>query len=263
MKLSIKSKGKSMKLTGNHALITGGFNGIGLAIVEKFLKEGAKVLCWDIDKNREKEFKEKFSDSIKNGRLRINVVDISYEEQVKQIFRMCDWPIDILVNNAGIDKPYSWEDPDNNVWQKIINTNISGTKNVTQVAVKQMIKKRIKGSIIFITSTHTLQAFPGGGAYDTSKHGMLGLMRVLALELGQYGIRSNAIAPGCIYPTGITSGMSQEQMENFSKKIPLGRLGKPEDVAEATVFLASEKASYINGEQLVIDGGLTIKNALF
>lgn len=265
MKLSEKSKRKNKGLlTGKYALITGGFNGIGLAIVKEFLEQGAKVLCWDIDRARAGAFRHSFLDSVKKGQLKIDVVDISDKKEVEKVFGMCNWPIDVLVNNAGIDEPYSLEDPDDTIWQKIININLDGTKNVTKVVVNRMLRRKIKGSIIFITSIHTLQAFPGGSAYDASKHGMLGLMKVLALEYGRYGIRSNAIAPGCIHPTGITAGLSQKQKRIFSEKIPLGKLGKPEDIAKAAVFLASEDmASYISGTQLVVDGGLIIKSALF
>lgn len=239
----------------NHVLVTGGANGIGRKIVEAFLQEKVKVSFFDIAT-------PDTSLSQKKG-LKGYSVDISNIQEVKKALQNKDLlDIDVLVNNAGMDMDFLVENPDDNIWQKIINTNLNGARYVTEIIAKRMKQKRICGSIIFITSVHTAQAFPGAAAYDASKHALVGLMRVLALEFGPYGIRSNAIAPGSIW-AGRTAGISLKEKKKFGEKIPLGRIGMPEEIAQAVLFLASDKASYINGAEIRVDGGLSIKSALF
>jgi len=243
-------------LDNKHALVTGGANGIGRAIVGEFFKEGAKVSFFDIDVSGISSLETELR-NIKGYQVDIskkqNVIDVLQAEELKQV--------DILVNNAGIDLDFSFEDPKDSSWQRIIDTNLNGARYLTEIVVERMKRDGIHGSIIFITSVHTAQAFPGGGAYDTSKHALVGLMRVLALEFGRYSIRSNAIAPGAIL-AGRTTEASPQQMKEFGKRIPLGRIGRPEEIAQVAAFLASDKASYINGAEIRVDGGLSIKNPL-
>lgn len=251
-------------LKGKHAIVTGGASGIGLAIVRSFLMAGAHVCIFDVNNNT---LTSVLAEERARGYEKINGVclDVCDNNFIKGFFATSssDWKIDILVNNAGIDRPYSWERDDAGVWQSIIDTNLTGARNVTAEVVKRMCEEKRSGCIIFITSIHTALAFPGGAAYDASKHALVGLMRNLALELGPHGIRANAVAPGFIYPTGITGGLSQTEVESFASKIPSRRPGTPEDVANVVTFLASDQASYINGAEIRIDGGLSIQNHLF
>ena len=141
--------------------------------------------------------------------------------------------------------------------------NLTGTRQITEVIIADMLRHGRGGSLIFITSVHTALAFPGGAAYDASKHALVGLMRVLALEYGPKGIRANALAPGLIYPTNITTAeLSCTEAERLGQRVPLGRCGHPKEIATVCAFLASDAASYINGAEIRVDGGLSIKIAL-
>lgn len=240
-------------LKGKHALVTGGGNGIGLAIAKKFLEEGARVSLFD----------KEYPDTDVIARTNAYDVDITNKRHIEICMRQFLGSLDILVNNAGIDQQYSWDTGDDLVWKNVIDTNLNGTMNVTAAVVKRMREQKIQGSIVFITSVHTALAFPGGAAYDASKHALIGIMRNLALELGPYGIRANAVAPGFIFPTRITGKLSPEEVKNFANRIPSRRHGTSEDIAEAVAFLVSDKALYINGAEIRVDGGLAIQNHLF
>lgn len=252
-------------LKGKHALVTGGASGIGLATVKKFLEEGARVSVFDVNRKNLDDLLSRFDHS----ELYCEAVDISYDGMVSVSFGQDRYrDVDILVNNAGIDRLWQHFSSEElyrrqDVWDRVIAVNLRGTQHLTSVVVTHWLQNNIRGSIIFITSVHTALAFPGGAAYDTSKHALVGLMRNLALELGPHGIRANAVAPGFIYPTGITGGLSMEEVANFASRIPSRRPGTPEDVAETVAFLTSDKASYINGAEIRVDGGLAIQSHLF
>lgn len=244
---------------GKVVLITGGANGIGRAIVRKFYEKGAKVFFFDIDAKGIADLEKLGGKMIKGYRL-----DISNKEDVVHILNKKDLSIiDVLVNNAGVDIDFDFKNPDEAIWEKVFRTNLYGARYITEIVANRMKKEKIKGSVIFITSVHTAQAFPGSGAYDSSKHALVGLMRVIALEFGKNGIRTNAIAPGSIADAGRTAQISRKEVEKNSKKIPMRRLGTSEEVANVAVFLASDAASYINGAEIRVDGGLSIKNSLF
>lgn len=237
-------------LSRKRALVTGGASGIGKAIVKEFEKQDAWVHIFD--------------KVIQMHHWRYPV-DVGRKKDVEENFAMLtkDYgPINILVNNAGIDEYYELGCTKEAVWEDIMKTNLFGAKYLCDLVVPHM-QANGGGSIIFITSVHTALAFPGGAAYDASKHALVGLMRTIALEYGAHNIRTNAIAPGAIYPTGITAKLTQKEVAEFGAKIPLGRVGKPEEIAKVAAFLASDGASYINGAEIRVDGGLAIKNALF
>lgn len=253
---------KGNLLQGKHCLVTGGASGIGRAIVNEFLAERAAIITI-FDKNEAalSTMEIAFRDVIEGARIRLRRVDITDRNAVHAAVESND-TVDVLVNNAGIDKPYILGYSDEAVWEDIMRTNLFGAKYLSELAVQHM-KANGGGSIIFITSVHTALAFPGGAAYDASKHALVGLMRTIALEYGAYHIRANALAPGAVYPTGITAKLTQAEIAEFSARIPLGRVGKPEEIAKVVAFLASDDASYINGAEIRVDGGLAIKNALF
>lgn len=253
---------KGNLLEGKHCLVTGGANGIGCAIVNEFLAERAAIITI-FDKNEAalSTIEITSRDIIEQGRIRLRSVDITDRNMVRAAIES-NGTVNVLVNNAGVDKPYILGHSDEAIWEDVMRTNLFGAKYLCDYVVPGM-KANGGGSIIFITSVHTALAFPGGAAYDASKHALTGLMRTIALEYGAYNIRANAVAPGAIYPTGITKYLSEEQIKDFSSRIPLGRVGKPEEIAKIVAFLASDDASYINGAEIRVDGGLAIKNALF
>lgn len=229
-------------LQGKHAVITGGASGIGKAIAQEFLKEGAKVHIFDVDN--------------------VDVRDKKTIEQAVHDIEKANGPIDTLVNNAGIFLTHPLENFPEEEWNKLFDVNFTGARHCTQIIGSRMKKHGIKGSITFITSVHTSQSFPGASAYGASKHALIGLMRVTALEWGPFGIRSNAVAPGLIFPTGITTRSTPAQTKKRGEKVPLGRVGSPEEVAHVVAFLSSDKASYISGAEIRVDGGLAIKSPL-
>lgn len=245
-------------LKGKRAVVTGGANGIGRAVVCEFLEQGAEVIVIDKDVEGLQKLRSDLRHRDFSNKFRGHASRIDDWYALKNI--LLDAHYDILVNNAGIDLQYSVECIDSKAWDEIFQTNVHGTRMVTSRVLSKM---EFGGSIIFITSIHTAQAFPAGAAYDASKHALVGFMRTIALEYGSRGIRANAVAPGSIDNAGPTARLSDKEKRAFALRIPSGRLGTPEDVASLVAFLASDKASYINGAEIRIDGGLSIKSALF
>jgi 3-oxoacyl-[acyl-carrier protein] reductase len=247
---------KNKTLNGKHVLVTGGANGIGEAIVKEFLEQGARVSFFDIDKINMARVSKKTG---AKGYL----VDVANYQQVKEIFKIKELrAVDVLINDAAVNPSFDSAKLDFAVWDRVLKTNLYGSFNTAKFVVENMIKRKTAGSIIFISSVHTAMAFSGYTAYDAAKHGMIGLMRVLALDLAKYGIRCNCVAPGLIYPTKMTGNLTKEKLKKLSSCIPMARAGTPKEVAGTVVFLASEAAAYINGVEIIVDGGLAIKNAI-
>jgi len=247
-----------MKLKDKVAIITGAGQGIGKEIALTFAKEGAKIVVTDIT-GKEKEVAKEIK---KMGRKAIAVkVDVSKMEDAKKMAEetlKAFGRIDILVNNAGIYPFKPFVEMTESDWDKVINVNLKGTFNCTKAVVETMIKQKY-GKIINITSiAGTVVGFPQLTHYCASKAGITGFTRALALELAPYGINVNAIAPGPIETPG-TQTLGKEAYENFKKAIPIGRWGKPEDIANLAVFLASDESSNITGQVIVSDGGYTVQ----
>lgn len=246
-------------LEGKSVLVTGGVRGIGLAVANKFYEDDARVFIFD---------KNAPSQSLV-ARTKVHTVNVRNKANVKkhlaQVFSLANG-LDILINNAGVDLAYLHNSPEKDrqdVWDEVLGTNLDAIQYLTSLVVKYWLERHNKGVIVFVTSVHTALAFPGGGAYDAAKLALVGYMRSIALEHGPDGIRSNAVAPGFIYPTGITYKLSEKQVQDFAGRIPSRRPGTSEDVAKVVAFLASDEASYINGAEIRVDGGLAIQNHLF
>lgn len=253
-------------LEGKNAVVTGGASGIGKAILKEFVQEGAHVVVLDNNSKKLSDLVQEISSiplqSASRGRWGYHPVDISNRAAVEHAFKMDAFQdADTLINNAGIDVPFNIEKPDWETWERIYNVNVRGAMYMTEFFVSSLKKTGRIGSIIFITSVHTVLGFRNSVAYDASKGALLGAVRALALDLAPQ-IRVNAVAPGGIYPTGITRGLSIDKRSKIGSKIPLGFLGLPEDIAHMCAFLASDKASYITGQQIVVDGGLTIQSTI-
>ena len=244
-----------MRLENKVAIITGGSRGIGFATADKFLQEGATViLTASSQESADKavaQLKEKYPDKTVAG-ISPNLASLasvreSFEAAAKQYG--C---IDILVNNAGISESTPFTEYTEEMYDKVMDLNVKGVFNATRAASECMIA-RGKGVILSTSSMVSISGQPTGFAYPASKFAANGLTVSLARELGPKGIRVNAVAPG-ITATDMMKAVPKEVIEPLIRQIPLRRLGQPEDIANAFVFLASEEASYITGVVLSVDG---------
>ncbi|MGQ9706598.1 MAG: 3-oxoacyl-[acyl-carrier-protein] reductase [bacterium] len=245
-----------MELEGKVAIITGGARGIGKAICERFLKEGCVVCLIDIV---EDELKKVLGESQYKDRLRLFTVDVSSVEGVDGAIEMIVKEferIDILVNNAGITRDTLLMRMTEEDWDSVIRVNLKGAFNCIKAVIKPMMKNRW-GRIINITSVIGLSGNAGQANYSASKAGLIGLTKSSAKELASRGITVNCIAPGFI-ETPMTDVLPDDVKANYLSKIPLGRYGKPEDVAGVCAFLASKDAEYITGQVIIVDGGMVM-----
>jgi glucose 1-dehydrogenase len=250
-----------MRLKDRVALITGASSGIGKAIAGRFAAEGAHVVvnyrpgsAMDSEAAQaEAESFGPFSIAVAADVSKREDVERMIAEIVKQFGR-----IDIAINNAGIEIKKPFLDVTDDEWNKVIAVNLYGSYLVSQVAARQMVKQGQGGKLVFISSVHEDIPFPEYTAYCASKGGVRMLMRNLAMELAQYKINVNNIAPGAI-ATPINQVVLDDPaaMKNAVSEIPWGRFGRPEEVASVAVFLASDEAEYVTGSTYYIDGGLT------
>jgi 3-oxoacyl-[acyl-carrier protein] reductase len=244
-----------MRLSNKTAVVTGAGRGIGKAIVQKFLQEGAKVVFCDIDEARVKATEKELSSYGQVIGLQVNVTDRSQVQQLMNTAVEQFGQLDILINNAGIARFEPFLQISDQSWQDMISTNLTGTFICSQIAAKFMIAQR-SGCMVNMASTNALMGEEGLSHYNASKAGILLLSKTIAIELAEYGIRVNCVCPGVIQTElAAEGGATPAEWEAYLAKIPLGRRGKVSEVANAFAFLASDEASFITGTELVVDGG--------
>ncbi|MDP2656396.1 MAG: SDR family NAD(P)-dependent oxidoreductase [bacterium] len=252
-------------LSGKTAIVTGGAMGIGLGIVRRLAQAGAKVVIADLDKKAgDSAVKEVLAGG---GQAVFFQTNVANEKDIKKlvVFVVKKYEgIDILVNNAGIYPMVPMAQMDSTTFEKILSVNLKSVFFSTKAVSQAMIKKGTGGKIINITSIDALHPSSVGlAAYDASKHGLWGFTKNTALELAPYNISVNAIAPGGIATPGTgtgkpTSPAMKAILKQFLAKIPMRRMGDPDDIGKVALFLASDLSSYMTGTQIVVDGGVLL-----
>jgi glucose 1-dehydrogenase len=249
-----------MRLQGKTALITGSSRGIGRAIAKRFAREGADVV---INYSRSPEgAQDALADVEAEGRkAHVIHADLSVVGDVKRLITEAVryfGKLDVLVNNAGVEINVPFWNVTEEEYDRVLDVNLKGAFFATQAMVQHLMDNKQPGKIINISSVHEELPFPNFAAYCASKGGLRMLTRDLAIELGKFGITINGIAPGAI-ETAINSKLLNDpvKLPALLKQIPLGRLGRPDDVAGVAAFLASADADYVTGSTYFVDGGLT------
>ena len=248
-----------MLLEGKVALITGAGRGIGRAVAQAFASQGARVLAGDINLDWVEETAERINTEHPASVLSCQL-DITDSQDVQNAVDRCMQKfgrLDILVNNAGVHRSHPFLAFPLEAFDWVYRVNVMGTLICSQTAARLMGKQGDGGCIINFSSASGKKADPGGTAYNTSKSAIIGLTRVMALELGPYGIRANCILPGATDTEMLADVFTAEPdlRKVLEERTPLGRMAAPQDQANAAVFLASDLAAHITGEQLVVSGG--------
>jgi 3-oxoacyl-[acyl-carrier protein] reductase len=244
-----------MRLKDRVALITGAANGIGLKASEVFAKEGAKVAMADFNAEQgEKRAQELRGKGYEVTFFQVNVAQRSSVDEMVEKVREVYGNIEVLVNNAGITKDAMLSKLTIEDFQAVLDVNLTGVFHCTQAVLPSMIENG-KGRIINTSSVSGVYGNVGQTNYAATKAGVVGMTKSWAKELGRKGINVNAVAPGFI-ETGMTAKVPERILDQMKQMVPLARLGKPEDIANAYLFLASDESNYVNGTVLHVDGGI-------
>lgn len=245
------------RLQGKVAIVTGGARGMGEATSRLFVEEGAKVVIADVlDQDG-----AKLADELNGNAIFVHhdVTDEASWNNVIARAKGAFGEIDILVNNAGIVLFKAIMDTDKKDYERVLNVNLVGSFLGVKLVGEQMIKYGKGGSIINISSVDGLKGCNGLVAYASSKWGMRGLTQVAAMEFGPHGVRVNSVHPGGVNTVmGNPTQDSREQVNKSYTEVPLQRIGEPVEVARASLFLASDDASYVTGEEIKVDGGMVV-----
>lgn len=244
-------------LNGSVALITGASRGIGAAICDTFALNGATVIGTATSASGSDAISERLSKlGVSGTGMQLDVTDAEAAQACVKAIGDQYGPVSILVNNAGITRDNLFMRMKDDEWDDIIGTNMTSVFRMCKLVIKPMIKAR-SGRIINISSVVGITGNAGQVNYAASKAGVLGLTKSLARELGSRSITINAVAPGFI-ESDMTDALPEEQKEKLKGEIALGRLGKPDDIAQTCLFLASDAASYITGQTISVNGGMVM-----
>lgn len=238
-----------------HCLVTGGAQGIGFEMVKRFLQSGATVTVWDYSEEALRVAESELQAFA--GRVSFSRVDVGSTESCGTAAAAIKSPLDVLVNNAGITRDKSFKKMSDAEFDAVIQTNLSGVFRVTKSLFEKFREGAAPKRIINISSVVALYGNFGQTNYVAAKSAVIGMTKTWAREFAKSGFTVNAIAPGFI-ATAMTKAMPQAALDAMTAKVPVGRLGSPEDIASAAIFLASDEACYINGITLSVDGGLVV-----
>ena len=243
------------KLDGKVAIITGAASGIGRATALLFLQQGAKVLAVDLP---DKGLIDQFAVYEHARALELDITEADAADRIVDLAVEVFGGIDVLINNAGIALAAQFEDISDDMWDSIMAVNVNAMFKISRRAVPHM-RQRGRGRIINVGSIMSDMAGPELTAYGTSKHAVAGLTKGMAVDLGKYQITCNYLQPGSII-TGLSEPFFEDQefRAYWESKAPIGRLGEPEDVAVAALFLASDEAQFVSGVGLNVDGGAIV-----
>lgn len=246
---------------GKKVIVTGGTAGIGRSIALAFAKEGAHIVIFgtNLERAREVVSELELSKIHADQIIQSVIVDVADKGSVDKVIQdlLVSWKtVDILVNNAGITRDGLLMKMSEQEWDQVLDTNLKSVYNMCQSLVRVMLKAR-SGKIINISSVVGLTGNAGQTNYSASKAGMIGFTKALALELASRGICVNCVAPGFI-ATKMTDVLTDAQKEGILTQIPMGKMGDPEDIANAVLFLASPLSKYITGQVLTVDGGMVM-----
>ena len=260
-----------LNLQNKTILVTGGASNIGRAIVLGFAREKAKVVIADIDDEQTAKVRE---EAIRAGAAEVETkhCDVTQMEQVQCVFDEVKnrfGPVEVLVNNVGWDKLMFFSQTTPDLWQRIINVNFVGMLNCTYCALQQMVPEN-RGSIVSISSDASRQGEPREAVYGGMKAGINSFMKTIAKENGRYGVRANVVCPGVTIPDSTEEVgensmwlnademFTPDQLQSVAKRLPLRKVGKPEDIASSVVFLSSAAAGHVTGQILSVSGGYSM-----
>ncbi|GAB3955587.1 3-oxoacyl-[acyl-carrier-protein] reductase [Spirosoma harenae] len=245
-----------MRLQDRVAIITGAARGIGQKAAEVFCQEGATVVIWDVLDEGETTAQMLRNQGFRCDFKHVSTTDVSaIEAAAREVFETYG-RIDILINNAGITRDKTLLKMSFEEWQQVIDVNLTGVFNCTKIIAPYMVDQKY-GRIICTSSINGVHGAFGQTNYAAAKAGIIGMVRSWAKELGPKGVTANAVAPGFIQ-TAMTDAMPEDVRNHAIATIPVRRIGKPEDIAHAYLFLASEEASFVNGHVLAVNGGQAI-----
>ncbi|HEY8447179.1 MAG TPA: SDR family NAD(P)-dependent oxidoreductase [Thermomicrobiales bacterium] len=250
-----------MNLAGRAAVVTGAGNGIGRAIVERLLQEGMRVVGADIEPESLERLRAELGEA---GQIETVQADVSRREDVARAVSRClerFGQLDLFVANAGIADAQPFHEISEESWRRIIDVNLTGTFFCIQEAARAMMPAR-RGAIVATSSTNAWYVESNMWHYNASKGGIDALVRSAALDLGQYGIRVNAVQPSMVKTRAAFVTEDPDFAPRYLERVPLGRFARPEEIASIVAFLASDEATYVTGQAIVADGGLTLGIAL-